>query len=722
MLMAPNAKTLRTQLALLQPLLENCSLKTIRKGQNKIGELMGALHKEKVLYKRHDFPAFEASWIIPKDQRRQGVLLYLHGGGYTCGDLDYALGFGSTLACYLGCRVFCPAYRLAPETPFPGALEDALTAYQYLLDKGYTSITLCGESAGGGLCYSLCLRLRELGLPAPSAVLAISPWVDLTMAGESIQTNRQTDVCLSEKQLRFYADAYTDDQENPLVSPVLADLEGLPPSLIFVAKEELLLSEAQLLHEKLQKAGCVSILHGKANRWHAYPLYGLQEDRDCFTEMNSFLDKHVSWAQKLRWMRLDNAAKIYPAARSQDWSCIYRLSATLTEKVDVTCMEQALDITLRRFPSIAVRLRRGLFWYYLQELEAAPSLSPEYSYPLTRMGRQDVRKCAFRVIVHENRIAVEMFHSITDGAGALTFLKTLVAEYIQQRYNVYIPAEQGVLGRLEEPQEEEMEDSFPKYAGPVRASRAENNAWRLSGTPTVAGFQHLTCFTLSAPQVLACSKKEGVSLTCFLAATMLMALQNMQKEKVPYQKKRKPLKVQVPVNLRGIFPSKTLRNFALYSNPEIDPRLGEYTFSEICQVVKNKLGTDITPKQLSKMIAANVGSEQMFLVRIMPLFIKNMVMKAVFNSVGEKKVCLSMSNLGNVRLPDAMAPFVERMEAILGVQASAPHNCAILSFKDTLYINFLRDIQEPDLEYHFFRVLRDMGLKVTVETNRREEG
>ncbi len=720
--MAPNAKTVRAQLALLQPLLENCSLKTYRKGQNKVGELMGALHKEEVLYKRHDFPLFEASWIVPLDQRRLGAVLYLHGGGYTCGDLEYALGFGSTLACHLGCRVFCPAYRLAPETPFPGALEDAVTAYQYLLDKGYTSITLCGESAGGGLCYSLCLKLRELGLPEPSAVIAISPWVDLTMAGESIQSNQDSDVCLTEKQIRFYADAYTDNPQDPLVSPLLGDLQGLPPSLIFVAREEMLYSEDCQLHEKLLQSGGISRLVVKEDRWHAYPLYGLQEDRSCFTEMNTFLDKHVDRAQKLRWMRLDNAAKIYPAAWSQDWSSIYRFSATLTEKIDVPCLEKAFDIALRRFPSIAVRLRRGLFWYYLQELEAAPPISQEYSYPLTRMGRQDICKCAFRIIVFENRIAIEMFHSITDGYGALTFLKTLVAEYIQQRYHVYIPAEQGVLGRLEEPQEEELEDSFPKYAGPVSASRAENNAWRLSGTPTVAGFQHLTCFTLSTPKALARAKQEGVSLTCFLTAAMLMALQNMQKEQVPYQKKRKPLKVQVPVNLRGIFPSKTLRNFSLYTNPEIDPRLGEYSFSEICQVVKHKLGTDITPKQLSRMIAANVGSEQMLLVRVMPLFVKNFVMKAIFNAVGEKKVCLSMSNLGNVRIPEAMEPYVERLEAILGVQASAPHNCALLSFKDKLYINFLRDIQEPDLEYHFFRVLRDIGLEVTVETNGKEEG
>ncbi len=718
--MATNAKMVRAQLSLLQPFLSNVSLKTIRRGQNMMGELMGALHKEDVLIKKHAFASFDGAWVLPKDERRQGVILYLHGGGFTCGDLEYALGFGSSLAHELGCRVFCPAYRLAPEVPYPGALEDALESYRYLLAKGYSYITLCGESAGGGLCYSLCLKLRELGLPAPAAVVAISPWTDLTMQGDSIQTNQERDVSLTEKQLQFYAASYCSQPEDPMVSPLFADLAGMPPSLIMAAKEELLYSDATEMAKALKAAGCTVQLHTQADRWHAYPLYGLQEDRFVYSMMNGFLDKHALRAQKLRWLKLDNAAKIYPAARNQNWSNIYRVSADLSEPIDKEILQNALDITLRRFPSFAVRLRRGLFWYYLQQLEQAPAIQEECSYPLTKMGREEVRKCAFRVIVYDNRIALEVFHSITDGYGSMTFLKTLLAEYLHQKYGVHIPARSGVLGRLEEPSPAEVEDSFPRYAGPRSASRRENDAWRLSGTPEFDGFQNVTCMTLPITEVLKKSKEYGVSLTCFLTSAMLLALQNLQVQQVPDRRARKPLKVQVPVNLRSIFPSQTLRNFSLYTNPEIDPRLGDYSFTEICQVVQHRLGLDITPKQLGMKIAANVGSEKLMAVRLMPLFIKNLVMKAAFNSVGEKKVCLSLSNLGAIRLPEEMESYVERMDVILGVQSTAPHNCGVLSYKDTLYINFIRDIKEPDLEYHFFCVLRDMGLQVTVQSNRRE--
>ena len=160
-------------------------------------------------------------------------ILYLHGGGYTCGGLDYALGFGSTLADESGAKVFCAAYRLAPEAPFPAAVEDALESYRYLLDKGYApkKICLCGESAGGGLCFSLCLRLKELGLPLPGSVIAISPWTDLTLSGESFRTNLERDVSLSQEQLAFYTRCYTQEPQTPLASPLFGDLTGLPPSL-----------------------------------------------------------------------------------------------------------------------------------------------------------------------------------------------------------------------------------------------------------------------------------------------------------------------------------------------------------------------------------------------------------------------------------------------------------------------------------------------------------
>ena len=124
-----------------------------------------------------------------------------------------------------------------------------------------------------------------------------------------------------------------------------------------------------------------------------------------------------------------------------------------------------------------------------------------------------------------------------------------------------------------------------------------------------------------------------------------------------------------------------------------------------------------TPKQMSKLIETNVSTERILIVRLMPLFIKNIVMKAVFDSVGERKSCLSISNLGAVKIPDAMKPYVERMDFILGVQATAPYNCGILSYDGTMYVNFIRSIREPELENAVRRVLEELGMEFQVEGN-----
>ena len=716
-----SAKLVRSQLNFFKPLVANCSLETIRKGQDKLGELMEAIHKKDVIVRDEAFANFEGAWIMPRDERRQGIILYLHGGGYTCGDLDYAKGFGATLADELGVRVFCAAYRLAPEHPYPAALEDAMEAYSYLISRGYgnDSIMLAGESAGGGLCFALCLKLKSLGLPLPSGIIAISPWADLTATAESYTLNREHDPSLTKEVLEFYADCYArgSSLKDPLISPLFGELEGMPPSIIFAGSDELLLDDAKGLYNKLTAALCESRLIVAPERWHAYVLYQLNENEGDMDAINAFVNKHLSQERKLRWLRLDNAAKIYPAARRRNWNNFFRLSATLDEAVDREVLQSALDVTVRRFPSIAVRLRRGAFWYYLEQLQKAPRITEEKPCPLAHVPFKQVRECAFRVIAYKNRIAVEFFHAVTDGTGALIFLKTLVAEYLTQKYALSIPDEHGVLSRLSAPSEAELEDSFLKYSGAVSASRRENTAYHLSGTPEKDGFLNLVTLMLDTASVREKAREHGVSVTEFLCAAMMQAILELQAGKVRNRRLRKPVKVLVPVNLRNLFPSETLRNFAQYITPEVDSRLGEYTFDEICTLVHHTMGLEYTAKLMSARIATNVNSEKAFLLKIMPLFIKNIAMKAVFNAVGERKSCLCLSNLGNAELPEPMRSRVKRMDFIIGVQARAPHNCGITSYDGTMYINMIRNIKEPELELHFFRVLRRLGLGARVESN-----
>ena len=423
--------------------------------------------------------------------------------------------------------------------------------------------------------------------------------------------------------------------------------------------------------------------------------------------------------KSLRWWKLDNAAKIYPAARRKNWSNVFRQSVTLYEEVDISLLKSALEKTIKRFPSIATRLRKGLFWYYLEQVAETPEIKEEYSYPLSFMDKQETRKCAFRVIVYKNRIAVEFFHSLTDGTGAMIFLKTLTAEYLEQKYSISIPKTHGVLDTNQPPSEKELEDSFLKYAGEFPISRKDTDAWHMEGSPLSDGFLQNTCLQLPIKETLALAHKYNSTLTVFLSAVMMRALLNMQKEKTPNPARRKRIKLLIPVNLRSLFPSDSLRNFAMYTVPELDARLGDFFLEEICEIIKHKMGTEITQKHMSCVISTNVKDEKNMLLRLVPLPIKNAVMKAVFNSVGERKSCLTFSNIGLVKLPDIMDKYISRFDFILGVQASAPYNCGMVSYKDTIYINFIRNICEAELETNFFLILRDLGIPVLVQSNQR---
>ncbi len=424
--------------------------------------------------------------------------------------------------------------------------------------------------------------------------------------------------------------------------------------------------------------------------------------------------------RKLRWVRLDNAAKIYPAARRRNWSSIYRLSVTLHEPVDTGYLHDALTVVVRRFPTIAARLRKGLFWYYLQQVEATPAIIEEYSYPLTYMSRKEMQKCAFRVIVYDRRIAVEFFHSLTDGAGAMIFLKNLVAEYLERKYGANIPLTHGILDRKEPPKEEELEDCFPKYAGPVPASRRDTNAWRVCGGLSPDGFLTVTDFRLSVADTIAAARRYNATLTVFLSALVMKALLELQREKVPETRRRQRIKLQIPINLRALFESRTLRNFSMYTVAEADPRQGDYTLAELVELVRHKMGTDFTKKHMAAVIATNVNDEKNPLIRLIPLPIKNAVMKLIFNSVGEKKSCMSFSNLGKVEIPEEMKPFIRDFGIVPVAGADAPYAGGVISYGDELRISFIRKLKDAELERHFYAALREQGLSPTLQSNQNE--
>lgn len=420
-----------------------------------------------------------------------------------------------------------------------------------------------------------------------------------------------------------------------------------------------------------------------------------------------------------RWMRLDNAAKIYPAASSRRWHALFRLSATLTEPVDPDVLLQAQRRMVRRFPSFYVRLRRGMFWYYLEGVDECAAVEPDGESPCMPLQRREKRGLRLRVRYRGNRIAVEFFHAITDGTGGLCFLKTLVAEYLSLRYGVAIPRGDGVLDCDEPPHGAELDDSFLANAGDIAIDRTEANAYHLSGDLEPDGFIHLMTACVPLAAVTARAKAFGVSLTAYLTALLIDAACQLQQEDGTARRRRRPVKICVPVNLRRFFPSETLRNFSSYVNPGVETRLGTYTLEEIVQAVHHYMGTEATAKRLGAKFTANVSSERNAALRLAPLFLKNVAMKCGFLMVGDRKTTTILSNLGLVTLPDAMAAHVSRMEFVLGPLSRNPVACAALSYGDTLCLNLTSTLREPALERAFLTRLVRQGVPVRVESNQR---
>lgn len=275
-------KLLRTQLSFVNKLADVCSIKRSRAVQDKIGGFMAHEYFTEVKYYPVESSDIQAEYVVPNNLEHDGIILYLHGGGYVSGDIKYARGFGTILAAQNHISVCCVAYRLAPEHVFPAALEDAVQAYSYLMKNGYSpnKIVLCGESAGGGLVFALALKLKEEQLPMPCGIIAVSPWNDLSMSGSSYEYNREKDPSMTKKRLQFYARCYAEQIESPFVSPLFGDLTGLPPSLIFVGGDEIMLSDSVCIHEKLCESGCLSSLRVAPDMWHIYLLYGIKEAKE----------------------------------------------------------------------------------------------------------------------------------------------------------------------------------------------------------------------------------------------------------------------------------------------------------------------------------------------------------------------------------------------------------------------------------------------------------
>lgn len=266
------------------------------------------------------------------------------------------------------------------------------------------------------------------------------------------------------------------------------------------------------------------------------------------------------------WYRLDNAGVLYSALKKEKYAPVYRFSAVMDEPVDPDALQRAVDRTMPRFPTFRVRIRKGFFWCYFEpNPKPGPFVKPDISNPCQPMRDRQDNDWLIRFYYYESRISFEAFHAIADGSGALAFFRTLLAEYLRER-GVTIPPDPLILDVTQPPAPEELEDAYGRYAGPrALPGGRKRTAYPNTSTPEPFYTLNVTMGLLSVAALKQKARGYGATITEYLTAVLLLSLIEKQRAEQPFR--QKPVALAIPVNLRGWFPSRSLRNFMLTLRP-----------------------------------------------------------------------------------------------------------------------------------------------------------
>lgn len=438
-------------------------------------------------------------------------------------------------------------------------------------------------------------------------------------------------------------------------------------------------------------------------------------------EQNTITEKNIEEkAERKEWYKLDLSAIVYPTLQRRDFSSVYRLSVLLKEEIQPEVLQRAVDMTMPRFPTYKAAIRKGLFWRYLEpNNRPGPFVLKDVKNQCQPMYFKANNRYLIRFYYYHNRLSMEAHHSLGDGTGGMCLLLTVTANYLRLLGHEEIRNGGFVLDIGEVPDKEELEDAYMKYTnnnGKVRPPKSGDKNYRVRGTKAPFYTLNIVGGIVSVSEVMAVAKKYNATITEYLNAVLLYALQTKQEH--DWHIRLRPVKIAMPVNLRRFFPSKTLRNFITMIYPGIDPRMGEYTFEEIVTEVHNYMKYYINEKFLRRDITANAVLQTHPLIRVIPLFIKDFFVKSFYARVQDKSSSAGLTNMGALSVPESMKPYIERVDIYMGQPFSSRTNCAVISFGDVLTINFTSGIIEADVERYFFCKLVQDGIHVKIESNR----
>ncbi len=422
--------------------------------------------------------------------------------------------------------------------------------------------------------------------------------------------------------------------------------------------------------------------------------------------------KHIIPETAKFWFSLDNAAKIFPAIITEGVTTVFRLTAVLKDPVKISALRKALLTAEKRFPYYKVQLKKGFFWYYLEHLPRHIPIVADHQGCCRKFSKGEL---LIRIPVKHNRLSIEFSHILTDGGGGFEFLRTVLILYAQA-CGRKIPEEYQFQNPEEQISEEEYEDAYKRYfkeniPPTVKKTKAFHLPFAIKPPPRFERFNVI----LSLKQIKNLADEKGVSITVYLVSVYLQTLQEIYESPRSSRnyKKNKMLRIQVPVNLRKIFPSGTMRNFSLFVMPEIDMRLGHYTFEEIIKTVYHQIQLETDEKLINKNISRNVGSEKKIYVRSIPLVIKSMILKMKHKSLGPSQYSGVVTNLGKAKLPVETEDMIDHFI----ITPPPPNNllkinCGIIGFDDKLLLSFGNITTSGEFEQKFLEFLEARDIQV----------
>ncbi|MGD9566986.1 MAG: hypothetical protein AB7V48_01485 [Sedimentibacter sp.] len=410
------------------------------------------------------------------------------------------------------------------------------------------------------------------------------------------------------------------------------------------------------------------------------------------------------------WNKLDNAAKIFPPNSKNSDTKVFRFACELYEVVDKTVLQNALDITIELFPLYKSVIKSGLFWYYFERSHFKPEVIEENIPPCTTLYDKNNKTLLFRVMYYRKRISFEVYHALSDGAGALQFFKTLVFHYITMKHEHKFKDKVPVLD-IDASKNQKMDDSFQKYYSGAKSKVKKKNekAFRIRG-PKIPEYRiNVIEGIIPVDSMLAKVKEYKTSLTIFMAAILMCAIN----EEIPVRLKKRPVVLSIPVNLRNYFYSQTARNFFGVINVDYNFSEGTSELQEVIESLINSFKENLTPEHLGRRINKLSSLEHNYMLRVIPLAVKDIALK-IANSIVDKSYTTTLSNVGIVSMPDELKSFISSFDIFVSTNKL---QACVCSFENKLRISFTSAFVSTEIQRRFFKTLTDMGIPVTIESN-----